>query len=216
MIKVMVVDDHVLIRRGIVMLLEGYADIEIVGEASNGDEAIVTAVNQQPDVILMDISMPDGLDGFTAAEEILKQTENTKVVLLSMHDEEVYIQKAIQLDVGGYILKKSQGGELHEAIQTVHNGGRYYKVGIPEDQLEKLSQHRGKESSILSTREKEIVRLTILGYSNKQISERLYISPKTVENHKANIMQKLGLKNKSEMIQYGINNSYLDLKLNNH
>jgi len=211
MIKVMVVDDHILIRRGIVMLLEGYSDIDIVGEASNGDEAIQLAANEQPDVILMDISMPDGLDGFTAAEQILKAGQGVKIVLLSMHDEEVYIQKAINLNVCGYILKKSQGGELYEAIQTVYKGGKYYNVGIPEEQLNKLFQNRGEETSVLSIREKEIVRLTILGYTNKQVSEKLFISPKTVENHKANIMKKLELDNKSEMIQYGLNNNYLDL-----
>ncbi|MCP3741523.1 response regulator [Rossellomorea sp. BNER] len=212
MIRVLVVDDHVLIRRGIVLLLESYPEIEIVGEADGGDEAILMASSKRPDVILMDISMPNGLDGFTAAEEILSSYKDIRIVLLSMHDEEVYIQKAIQLNVCGYILKKSQGGELFEAIETVHQGKRYYKVGIPDKQVEKLFQQREKERSILSIREKEIVRLTILGYSNKQISERLIISPKTVENHKANIMSKLNLKCKSEMIQYGINNHYLDIK----
>ncbi|WP_347861861.1 response regulator transcription factor [Salimicrobium sp. PL1-032A] len=211
MIKVMVVDDHALIRRGIVMLLEGYPDIAIVGEASNGDEAIQKAVSERPDVIFMDISMPDGLDGFTAAEEILKDNQGTKIVLLSMHDEEVYIQKAVKLNVCGYILKKSESSELYEAAQTVHNGGRYYNVGIPDEQISKLFQNREEEKSILSIREKEIVRLTILGYTNKQVSEKLFISPKTVENHKANIMRKLELNNKSELIQYGLNNNYLEL-----
>lgn len=211
MIKVMVVDDHVLIRRGIVMILDAYPDLKILAEAGDGDEAILLAEREQPDVILMDISMPNGIDGFTAAEKIMRVLPDVKIVLLSMHDEEVYIQKAIQVKVSGYILKTSQDSELYKAITSVYKGERYFKVGIPDEQLNKLFKHRQKGQSILSIREKEIVRLTILGYTNKQIGERLVISPKTVENHKSNIMQKLELKSKSDMIQYGITNHYLDL-----
>ncbi|MED4116657.1 response regulator transcription factor [Priestia megaterium] len=211
MIKVLIVDDHVLIRRGLVLLLESYNNIQIIGEASTGDEAILFAERNSPDVVLMDISMPKGLDGFTAAEEILKLNQNLKIILLSMHDEEVYVQKAIEINVHGYILKKSQGGELYDSIRTVYNGGRYYKVGIPNDQIKRMFKKQNSQNSILSTREKEIVRLTILGFTNKQISKKLMISPKTVENHKANIMKKLDFKDKSDMIQYGINNKYIEM-----
>lgn len=208
MIKVLIVDDHRLIRRGLRLLLEAYPDIEIIGEAEDGEQAILLTNSNEVDVILMDISMPNGLDGFTASEVILKQNERVRIVLLSMHDEEVYIQKAIQINVCGYILKNSRGSELHEAIHTVYQGKRYYKVGIPNEQLDKLFKHSKKDYSILSVREKEILRLIILGYTNKQISQRLIISPKTVENHKANMMQKLHLKCKSELVQYGLTNHY--------
>jgi DNA-binding NarL/FixJ family response regulator len=211
MIKVLIVDDHVLIRRGLVLLLESYNNIQIIGEASTGDEAILFAERNSPDIVLMDISMPKGLDGFTAAEEILKLNQNLKIILLSMHDEEVYVQKAIEINAHGYILKKSQGGELYDSIRTVYNGGRYYKVGIPNDQIKRMCKKQNSQNSILSTREKEIVRLTILGFTNKQISIKLMISPKTVENHKANIMKKLDFKDKSDMIQYGINNKYIEM-----
>lgn len=209
MIKVMVVDDHRLIRRGIVMLLEKHPNLTVVGEAENGDEAIIMANRKKPDVILMDISMPNGLDGFTATEEILRDHDDIRVIFLSMHEEEEYIQRAIQLDGSGYILKNSQSSELHEAIQTVYQGKKYFNVGLPEEQIEKLFQNREKSHSILTVQERKIVRLSILGYTNKQIGERLVISPKTVENHKTNIMHKLGLKNKSELIQYALNNQYL-------
>ncbi|WP_042352609.1 response regulator [Bacillus massiliigorillae] len=212
MIKIMVVDDHVLIRKGIVLLLESYANFQIVGEAGDGEEAILAAVRNKPDVILMDISIPNGLDGFTATQEILKEVKNVKIVLLTMHNEEVYIQKAIEIEAHGYVLKNSQGGELYEAITSVYNGKRYYNVGLPQEQLEKLFLNKRKrKTSILSAREKEVVRLTILGYTNKQMSEKLLISVKTVENHKANIMQKLNLKKKSELIQYGLSNNYIQL-----
>lgn len=211
MIKVLIVDDHVLIRRGLVLLLESYNDIQIIGEASTGDEAILFAERNIPDVVLMDISMPKGLDGFTATEKILKLNQNLKIILLSMHDEEVYIQKAIEINAHGYILKKSQGGELYDSIRTVYNGRRYYKVGIPNDQIQRMFKKHNSQNSILSMREKEIVRLTILGFTNKQISQKLMISPKTVENHKANIMKKMDFKDKSDMIQYGIKNKYIEI-----
>ncbi|SHH13407.1 MULTISPECIES: response regulator transcription factor [Virgibacillus] len=208
MIRVCIVDDHRLIRRGLQLLLEAYPDIQVVGEAEDGDEAIQLMHQLEVDVMLMDVSMPNGIDGFTASEVILQNHKHVHIVLLTMHDEEVYIQKAIQLDIGGYILKNSKGNELHEAIHAVHRGEKYYKVGLPEDQIAKLFKHSKKDYSILSVREKEIVRLTVLGYTNKQMSQRLFISPKTVENHKANIMHKLELKCKSELIQYGLTNHY--------
>lgn len=219
MINIMVVDDHVLIRKGIVLLLESYPNFRIVGEAGDGEEAILTAVRKKPNVILMDISIPNGLDGFTATQDILKKVQNVKIILLTMHNEETYIQKAIDIGAHGYLLKNSQGGELYEAITSVYNGNLYYNVGLPPEHLEKLFVNKGKErrrTSILSSREKEVVRLMILGYTNKQISERLLISVKTVENHKANSMQKLNLKKKSELIQFGLDNHYLHLNSNLH
>ncbi|WP_062350726.1 response regulator [Bacillus kwashiorkori] len=211
MIKVMVVDDHRLIRKGLVMLLEAIPDIEVVGEAENGDEAVLCADREEVDVILMDISMPNGLDGFTAAETIQKNNKQIKIVFLSMHDEEIYIQRAIQANACGYIFKNSKSSDLEDAIKTVYKGNRYFNVGLADEQLESLIENTKKDQSILTTREKEIVRLSVLGFTNREIAEKLFISPKTVENHKTNIMKKLGLKNKSELIQYGLTNKYLDL-----
>lgn len=208
MIKVLVVDDHVLIRKGIRLLLETYPDIEVVKEAGDGEEAVRMTMKYQPDVVIMDLSMPNGIDGFTASKEILQQHPNIKVLFLTMYDEEGYIQNAVQHNAHGYILKNSQGGELHEAIQAVFHGNRFYQTGIPQEQIEKMFQKRQRKASILTVREQEIVRLTVLGFSNLQIAEKLSISHKTVENHKTNIMQKLGLKNKQELIQFGIQNHY--------
>jgi DNA-binding NarL/FixJ family response regulator len=208
MIRVLVVDDHVLIRKGIVLLLENYLDIEVVGEASDGAEAITQAISLNPDVVLMDVSIPNGLDGFTATQEIHKQMPNVKIIMLTMHNEVAYIQKAIAVDAHGYILKNSQGGILYEAIHAVYNGNIYYNVGIPQEQMNKLFEHKGHEDQcILTVREQEIMRLTVLGYI--QIAGQLYISSKTVENHKSNIMQKLDLSNKAELIQYGLANNYM-------
>src|SRR5690625_120013 len=211
MIKVMVVDDHRLIRRGIALILEKADDIEVVAEAESGCEAISLAIQKEPDVVLLDISMPNGLDGFTAAEQIMSDNEKIKIIFLSMHEEEAYIQQAIHLQGAGYILKNSQSGDLHDAIRTVNNGNKYFKVGIPDDQMQKMFQNKKKIQSILTMQERKILRLAILGFMNKEIAEKLYISPKTVENHKTNIMRKLNLKTKAEMIQYGLSNRYAEL-----
>ena len=210
MINVLLVDDHTLIRKGIALLLENHEDISVVGEANDGEEAIQLAYQTNPDVILMDISIPNGLDGFTATKEIKKNLPHIKIIFLTMHNEIAYIQQAIEVEADGYILKNSQGGIMYEAIQAVYNKKAFYEVGLPKEQLEKLFKNKGNQKGeVLSTREQEIVRLTILGYTNIQIAEKLFISSKTVENHKANIMQKLHLKGKSELIQYGIANGYI-------
>lgn len=210
MIKVMVVDDHKLIRRGIVLILEQANDIIVVGEAESGCEAISLAIQTDPDVVLLDISMPNGLDGFTAAEQMISDNDNIKIIFLSMHEEEAYIQRAIHLQGSGYILKNSQSSDLHDAIRTVYNGKKYFKIGIPDEQLERMFQNRKKAQSILTMQERKVLRLAILGFMNKEIAEKLYISPKTVENHKTNIMRKLNLKTKAEMIQYGLSNQYAE------
>ena len=216
MIKVMVVDDHKLIRRGIVLILEKAHDITVVAEAESGCEAISLATQTEPDVVLLDISMPNGLDGFTAAEQMMSDNDRIKIIFLSMHEEEAYIQRAIHLQCAGYILKNSQSSDLHDAIRTVYNGKKYFKVGITEEQLEKMFQNQNKAQSILTIQERKILRLVILGFMNKEIAEKLYISPKTVENHKANIMKKLNLKTKAELIQYGLSNQYAEIKSSNN
>ncbi|GLY09125.1 response regulator [Pseudobacillus badius] len=210
--KVMVVDDHDLIRKGIILLLESYADIEVAADAGDGNEALVLAMQTEPDVVLMDISMPNGLDGFTTTKQLIQQQPNIKVVLLTMHDEEAYIRQAIQSGAHGYILKKSQGSELYEAIYHVYHGQRYYRTDLSEEQIEKMMKEKEKPVSPLTLREQEVLRLTVLGYTNKEIAEKLHISAKTVENHKSNIMNKLDIKQKHEMIQYGIKNYFSDMR----
>lgn len=217
MIKVMLVDDHALIRKGLRLLLETFPHTKFLGEADDGEEAVALAHRLQPDIILMDLSMPNGLDGFSATKEIREQLVSTKIIFLTMYDEEAYVKKAIEVQAHGYLLKKSQGGDLAEAITSVHNGQYFYKTSIPDEQIRKWLTDKNKNNkvdrSVLTDREKEIVRLTMLGYSNKEISMKLHISPKTVENHKSRVMQKLNITNKHELIKYGINNKYLELTI---
>lgn len=210
MVRVLLVDDHVLIRKGIALILGQYPNIEVVGEASDGAEAIQLVHTLQPECIFMDVSIPGGLDGFSASQEIKKTLPSIKIIMLTMHNEVGYIKRAIDLKIEGYILKNSEGNEMYTAINQVMSGKNYYDVGLPQDQLEKLfTQKRTKNNDILSKREQEIVRLIILGYTNQEIANQLYISVKTVENHKSNIMQKLELKSKADLVQFGITNGYL-------
>lgn len=210
MVRVLLVDDHVLIRKGIALILEQHTTIDVVGEASDGAEAIQLANKLLPDCIFMDVSIPNGLDGFSATQEIKKTYPQIKVIMLTMHNEIAYIQRALEVGADGYILKNSQGGEMYEAIEAVMNGSKYYHVGLPQEQMDKLmAKKHTKKADVLSIREQEIVRLMILGYSNMEIATQLFISTKTVENHKANIMQKLKLKSKAELVQYGLANGYM-------
>ncbi|KOY81687.1 response regulator transcription factor [Lysinibacillus macroides] len=210
MIKVLLVDDHILIRKGIALLVENHQKIVVVGEASDGEEAMQLAYQLQPHVILMDISIPNGMDGFTVTKELKKGLPDVKIVMLTMHNEIAYIQKAREVGADGYILKNSKSGEIIEAINSVFLGKLYYEVGLPREQMEKLFKKKGKKNiDILSTREQDILRLTVLGYSNIEIGHKLFISIKTVENHKSNIMQKLNIKTKAELVQYAITNKYI-------
>ncbi|MEK5098383.1 response regulator transcription factor [Bacillus sp. FSL W8-0848] len=214
MIRVLLVDDHMMIRKGIRVLLEGFSEIDIVGESHNGNEAVLKTGQLKPDVVLMDLSMPNGLDGFTASSEIRKLNPSVKIVILTIHDEEIFVHKAIEVGAHGYVLKNSDYQLLYQAIVEVYRGKLFYKTSVSQDIIKQwLNSESKKPPSVLTVREKEIVRLIVLGYANKEIADKLSISVKTVENHKTNIMQKLELDSKHELIQYAIKNKYLDLAL---
>ncbi|MFG0214183.1 response regulator [Brevibacillus porteri] len=212
MIRVLLVDDHTMIRKGLRVLLESYSQITIVGESHTGNDAILKANQLEPDVVLMDLSLPNGLDGFSASNEIRKSNPFVKIVILTMHDEEIFVQKAITVGAHGYILKNSHGELLLQAIVEVYRGKRFYKTSVSEEIINLWLKSDAKTMpSVLTLREKELVRLIVLGYTNKEMADKLLISVKTVENHKTNIMQKLGLDSKHQLIQYAIKNRYLDL-----
>ena len=212
MIRVLLVDDHTMIRKGLRVLLESYSQIKIVGESHTGNDAILKANQLEPDVVLMDLSLPNGLDGFSASNEIRKSNPFVKIVILTMHDEEIFVQKAITVGAHGYILKNSHGELLLQAIMEVYRGKRFYKTSVSEEIINLWLKSDAKMMpSVLTLREKELVRLIVLGYTNKEMADKLLISVKTVENHKTNIMQKLGLESKHQLIQYAIKNRYLDL-----
>jgi len=214
MIRILIVDDHAIVRSGLMMLLNGRQGMEVVGEAADGDEAIAQAVALRPDVVLMDLSMPHGKDGLTAAAELKKSLPDTAVLILTMHDDEGYLFRAIQSGASGYILKSAPHEELLAAIRHVAEGQAYLYPSATKrlmgDYLDKLKngEHAGTYES-LSDREKEILAKVAQGYSNKEIAEQLIISVKTVESHKSNLMEKLELRTRPDLVKFAMKKGLL-------
>jgi two-component system response regulator NreC len=214
LIRILVVDDHVVVRSGLMALLDGKHGIKVVGDAADGDEAIRKALELQPHVVLMDFSMPPGKDGLTATIELKKQLPDTEVLILTMHDDEEYLFRAIQAGASGYILKSAPHEELLAAIQSVAEGSAYLYPSATKrlmgEYLDKIKQDgiAGPYES-LSEREKEILSWVAKGYANKEIAERLVISVKTVESHKSNLMEKLNLKTRPELVKFALKKGLL-------
>jgi two-component system, NarL family, response regulator NreC len=216
-IKLLICDDHAVVRSGLRMLLDGKHDIEVIGEASEGDEAIGMARELKPDVVLMDLSMPHGKDGMTATTELKKELPDIAVLILTMHDDDEYLFRAIQIGAAGYILKNAPHDELVSAIQMVASGNAYLSPTATKRLMgEYLQQAKsGGEQGpyeTLSEREKEILGWIAKGYSNKEIADSLVISVKTVETHKANLMEKLGLRTRPELIKFAMKKGLLNFE----
>ncbi|TNJ65156.1 response regulator transcription factor [Paenibacillus hemerocallicola] len=214
MVRIMVVDDHAVVRSGLMSLLDGKSGLQVVGEAADGDEAIEKAARLRPDVVLMDLSMPHGKDGLTATKELKKELADTAVLILTMHDDEEYLFRAIQAGASGYILKSAPHDELLAAIRSVATGDAYlYPTATKRLMSEYIDKLKNGESAgtyeSLSEREKEILAWTAKGYSNKEIAEHLIISVKTVESHKSNLMEKLGLKTRPELVKFALKKGLL-------
>ncbi len=218
MIKLLICDDHAVVRSGLSMLLHGRNGIEVIGEASEGDEAIELAEKLKPDVILMDLSMPHGKDGMTATTELKKLMPEIAVLILTMHDDEEYLFRAIQIGASGYILKNAPHDELISAIQSVASGDAYlYPTATKRLMGEYLDRVRnGGDTATpydsLSDREREILSWLAKGYSNKEVAESLFISVKTVESHRSKLMDKLGLKTRPELIKFALKKGLLDFE----
>jgi len=217
LIRLLIVDDHALVRSGLKSLLTEKHDMIVVGEASDGDEAIALAHKLLPDVILMDLSMPHGKDGLTATAELREQLPNISVLILSMHDDDEYLFRAINTGASGYVLKSAPYEELISAITSVASGSAYLHPTATKRLMgEYLDRIKNGASSstyeTLSDREKEVVSLIAKGYSNKEIAELLIISVKTVETHKGNLMEKLGLKTRPELVKYAMQKGLLNFE----
>jgi len=218
MVRLLICDDHAVVRSGLSMLLHGRNDIEVIGEASEGDEAIELSQQLKPDVVLMDLSMPHGKDGMTATTELKKLMPEVAILILTMHDDDEYLFRAIQIGASGYILKNAPHDELLQAIQSVASGDAYlYPTATKRlmgEYLEKL--RTGGEAATpydtLSDREREILSWLAKGYSNKEIAESLFISVKTVESHRSKLMEKLGLKTRPELIKFALKKGLLSFE----
>ena len=217
MIRILVVDDHAVVRSGLHLLLNGKHGCEGVGEAADGDEAIAKAEELRPDVVLMDLSMPHGKDGLTSTAELKKLLPDTSVLILTMHDDEGYLFRAIQAGASGYILKSAPHEELLTAIRNISAGEAYlYPTAtkrLMSDYMERMKrgEHQGTYES-LSEREKEILAKVAQGYANKEIAEQLVISVKTVETHKSNLMEKLDLKTRPDLVKFAMKKGLLNFE----
>ncbi|WP_085504945.1 response regulator [Thalassobacillus devorans] len=213
MIKVLLVDDHAVVRMGLKMLLNSLPDMEVVGEASEGNEGIEKALEEKPDAILMDLSMPHGKDGLSATAELKKQLPDTAILILTMHDDEEYLFRAIQAGASGCVLKSAPHDELVNAIRSVCQGDAYLHPSaqkrLMEEYLGNLKEDGADTYQLLSEREKEVLTLIAKGYSNKEIAEKLVISVKTVETHKGNLMEKLQMKTRPELVSFALKKGLL-------
>jgi two-component system response regulator NreC len=206
-IRVLIVDDHTVLRDTLRLLLEMHGEVEVVGEAGDGRQAIDMAEQLKPDVVLMDTAMP-GLNGIEATVAIRKRLPRTKVLVLSGHGNQDQVYAALQAGATGYVLKSSSSEELMLAVRSVHQSNTYLSQALVADgQLRDYlvaAEARGGKETPLSAREREVLQLVAEGYTNRAIAERLVISVKTVEAHKEHIVQKLGLRGTAELIRYAI------------
>lgn len=213
-IKVLLADDHALVREGIRSLLQLHDDIEVVGEAGNGEEAIEKTRELNPDIVVMDISMPS-ISGLEATRLILKEQPEMKIVVLSRHDNLNYARSMLKAGALGYVPKKVISAELAEAIRAVYGGGVYLHHSIAraitEDYVQRVDlQPKDGLYEQLTEREKDILRLLAEGYTTHQIADRLYLAPKTVFNHRRNLMEKLGMESPSQLVAYAVKIGLVD------
>jgi len=209
MIKVMLADDHHIVREGLRGLLEKQSDMQVVGEAQNGREAVRLCRQLRPDIVVMDISMPD-LNGIDAARQILDEVEKVKVIALSMHSDEHFVEGMLRAGVKGYLLKDCASEELIQCIHTVSSGRIYLSPTItPMIVREFVNPTRGDATSTiaeLSGREREVLQMIAEGRATKEIADSLFISVKTVESHRKNIMKKTDLHTVADLVKYAIRN----------
>jgi two-component system, NarL family, response regulator NreC len=208
-IRVLVVDDHAVVRSGLKLLLSREEELEVVGEAGNGNEAILRAAMLEPDVVLMDVVMP-GLGGIETAAALLEARPQTKVLMLSMQDDPSYVREAFAAGASGYVLKDAADTEVVAPVREIAAGGRYLHPTLGARlAAAEVRARKDARSDPLSGREREVLRLLALGHTNQEIATLLVISIRTAETHRAHIMQKLHLTTRAELVRYAIEHGLL-------
>jgi DNA-binding NarL/FixJ family response regulator len=214
-IRILLTDDHTLFRQGIRTLLSAEPDLEVVGEAGNAMDSVAAARQLHPDVVLMDIGMA-GMSSFEATRQIRKEGTNTKIVFLSMYDDEDYLAECVEIGANGYVLKDSPADQLVTAIREVHRGGSYLSPRLLTRLVDGFREQgnnavRQPRFGTLTKREREILKMLAEGRSVKEIASEFDLSVKTVEAHKFNLMRKLDIHNKAQLVQYAIQKKVIRL-----
>ena len=209
-IRILLADDHTVLRSGLRALLSAQADLEVAGEAADGAEALRLAQTIKPDVVVMDIGMP-GVSGIDATARIRRELPATKVLILSMHDDQGYLRQALRAGASGYVLKKAADTELLAAIRAAARGEVFLDPSLAKGFVEDVVLPKAQEPDIpmLSDREREVLRLLARGHTNQQVADRLCIGVKSVETYKARLMEKLGLKGRAELVRYALTHGLL-------
>jgi len=206
-IRILIADDHAILRTGMRAFLETQPDFQVSGEAADGAQAVARARELQPDVVLMDIGMP-GLDGLAATRQIRESCPQTRVLILTQHENKEYLLPALRVGASGYVLKRSEGDELLHAIRAVHAGGTFLDPAIAgvvvDDYRQRLDDSSRDPYDTLSDREREVLLLVVQGKTSREIAETLFISPKTADFHRSNVLRKLGLSHRDELVKYAL------------
>lgn len=216
MIRILLVEDHILVRKGIFSLLDAEEDIEIVGEASNGNEALSGAEQLHPDLIIMDISLPE-LNGIEATRLIKKQFPEIKILVLTMHQNEEYVLQLLQAGASGYVIKQSIPSELLTAIRAVHQGDAYLSPSVSRSLIDEYLRFAPNADqpldmyAQLTDREREVLQLLAEGFAPREIAEKLVISVKTVSVHRTNLMEKLNLSSMPDLVKFALRRGIITL-----
>jgi two-component system response regulator NreC len=212
-LQIVLADDHAVVRAGLELLINAQADMEVVGQAASGREAVEQAHSRQPDVIVLDVSMPD-LDGAVAAEQIQRESPDVRVLVLTRHADQGYLRRMLRAGAVGYVIKKTAADQLIYAIRSVANGGVFIDPSLTAILVEQVVGHSPSIaidplSSLLTKREAEVLHQIAWGLSNKEIAAQLGISIKTVEYHKASATHKLSLHSRAEIVRYALAHGWL-------
>jgi DNA-binding NarL/FixJ family response regulator len=207
--KVLIADDHGIVRSGLRMLLEQQADIEVVGEASDGAEARDMAIREKPDLAILDVKMPK-LTGLQATREIRSQAPDVAILILSMYDDERYLFEALKAGASGYVLKAQADSDLLEAVRAVQRGEPFLTPEAQRALIQDVLGESANREDDLTPREQEVVKLVAEAHTNREIASILHLSEKTVENHRSNAMRKLGMRDRVELVRYAIRKGLIE------
>jgi DNA-binding NarL/FixJ family response regulator len=208
-IRILLADDHAVVRQGFKMILGAQSDMEIVGEAGNGREAVELAESLRPDVVVMDVAMPE-LNGIEATRRLASSTPHTRVLALSMHKDSVYVREILRAGARGYLLKDSVAADLVSAVRTVAQGEGYLSPGVSNAVLDDYRRHVTNPVDLLTSREREVLQMLAEGKTNKEIAGVLNLSVYTVDAHRGRIMEKLNLHSINELVRFAVRNGLID------